>query len=560
MALLWNNFIFFPFLIELLLKYGRIIIDVYIKIFDRGKISMMKKFFSMFLVLSIIFANLCMTISYAATVPVTEENLEMALQKFVESGSDENHYKISVANNVISISSDDGDYAISYELTSNPTFSYTVDVKQGMSYEVFKKEISNLSAPMLGYMAVANTQGVANEDALTYFSLNLFTSALSGTSSLDLSDSYMIVSDDVIVEGDTEKVIKESEFGNRVMEYVKATYGEKKVLTDAESINSFEYITELKDVTDTSCKLVTTLTVNMDADFLKLEEASNAMQEAMTNMFNDIDVQPAIPELTDIAETKYEEAVGRLVGLGVINGFEDHTFRPTENVTRAQFAKMLVTALDLEFNDSATVINFPDVEETHWANEYIKIAVSNGIIQGYPEGTFMPENPVTYAEAMTMILRAMNLEETMSDKSWPLGYINEAMEVGLLELVDYNEPNVPINRGETAISLFNMIQKIEYDKRNIITYSNENGEITLEEVEPGKIDFNFSGLANGEMWSLGMPLDYADGVASAEDDFFDDIVKIKVVIESDKIIVEASSTDPESGYNGINGTYELQAN
>lgn len=57
---------------------------------------------------------------------------------------------------------------------------------------------------------------------------------------------------------------------------------------------------------------------------------------------------------------------------------------------------------------------------------------------------------------------------------------------------------------------------------------------------------------------LGTALDYSNGIASTEDDFFDDIVKIKILIENDKITVEASSTDAESGYNGINGTYELE--
>ena len=159
-----------------------------------------------------------------------------------------------------------------------------------------------------------------------------------------------------------------------------------------------------------------------------------------------------------------------------------------------------------------------------------------------------------------MILRAMKLEETMADKSWPLGYIHEAKEIGLLDSVDYNEPNVPANRGETAISLYNMITKIKEENSKLLnaTYSNENGTIVFEELEDGSVDFTFTGIANGEDWTLGMPLDFANGVASAESDFFDEVNKVRIVFEGDKITVEASSTDPESGYNGINGTYLLK--
>ena len=183
------------------------------------------------------------------------------------------------------------------------------------------------------------------------------------------------------------------------------------------------------------------------------------------------------------------------------------------------------------------------------------------LINGYPEGTFKPENPVTYAESMAMILRALKLEDSMSDKSWPLGYINEGRSKGLLENVDYNEPNVPANRGETAISLYNMISIIEskYSKMLNATYSNKNGQITLKEDEEGGVTFDFMGKSMGTDWSLGTTLDYAVGVASIEEEFFDDIVKIKIIFGDDIITVEASSTDPESGYNGINGTYQLKS-
>lgn len=515
---------------------------------------MLKKILSMVLVLSIICINLCATVSFAASVPVTEENLQTALQNFVSLG-DSTDNKVSVKNHKILAHINGEDYSITYDLNGNPVFIYTVDVKQGMSYQDFQEKISGLSSVMLGYIAVANIQGVSVEDAAMYYTMQLMTAAFSGTSSMDLSDTYVIVGDEVTVEGDNSKVIKESKFGKRVMEYVNAVYAEKTSVVDSEGINSFEYTVERQDVTKKSCKLVSTLTVNLEADFSQIEGTVKALEDAFGG-----GLTSDTPKLTDIAGTKYEEAVKSLVELKVVNGFEDNTFRPTENVTRAQFAKMLVEALHLEAKADAAELTFTDLSDAHWAYNYIKTAVDNGIINGYPDNTFKPDNSVTYAESMAMILRAMKLEETMADKSWPMGYINEAKDAGLLESVDYSEPNVPANRGETAISLYNMIQKIKEANSKLLnaTYSNENGSIVFEELENGQVDFTFTGLANGEEWTLGMPLDFANGVASANDDFFDDIVKIKIVFENDSITVEASSTDSESGYNGINGVYLLE--
>lgn len=526
---------------------------------------MIKKVLSLVLVFSMICTTLCMTVSYAS-VPVTEEKLKESFQKFVDSNSNEEHYQISVENNAISISSNDDTMAwITYDLTNDPTFSYTAEIKQGMSYDEFKDKTDNLSAPMLGYLAVANIQGVDFQDSMLYFTMQLLANTLSNGSSLEF---YSIIDDRNLSEGvtiikdpnDTETIYA-SEFGNHAMEYTKNVYGNSLHFSDVEGslLDSFEWMQELRDVTDTSCKIVSTVTVNANADFSQLIGVSEGWAEAFANSLNNNDNEPSKPELTDIAGTRYEKSVKKLVELGVINGFEDNTFRPTENVTRAQFAKMLVEALGLKLNNSSISLYFPDLAETHWANNYIRIAVDNGIINGYPDGTFKPDNPVTYAESMAMILRAMKLEEKMNDKSWPLGYINEAKNVGLLDFVDYNDPNVSANRGETAISLFNMISIIEDKEDHILnaTYSNENGTITLRKNGDDGVDFDFTDY-NGS--GTGITLNYSNGIASREDDFFDEHYKITATIDYNQLTVEASSDDPSSDFNKMNGTYYLQAN
>lgn len=242
--------------------------------------SKLKHIFIVFLISVFMIINI-FSICYATSVAVTNENLKTAFEKFVSSDNNDKHYKISMENKVITITSDDGNYTLNYDLTNQPTFSYEVTVKQGMSYTEFQETTGNLSVPMLGYLAVANIQGVEYEDSVAYFAMNLLQSAFSGLSSANANSSYMIVSDGVTVESTgNQKVIKESEFGNYVMEYVNSIYGEKASYKDSEGFNTFEWTTERKDITNTSCKLVSTITVNLDSDFSQMKGFAKSMADS----------------------------------------------------------------------------------------------------------------------------------------------------------------------------------------------------------------------------------------------------------------------------------------
>ena len=117
--------------------------------------------------LFIIFMILYTTISYA--VSVTKENLNEAFQEFVLSDANEKNFKVELTDNTINITSNEGDYELEYDLTDKPTFTITIPIEKGMSYKEFEKRISNLNLPMLGYIAVANIQGIEIADAATYF-------------------------------------------------------------------------------------------------------------------------------------------------------------------------------------------------------------------------------------------------------------------------------------------------------------------------------------------------------------------------------------------------------
>ncbi len=100
---------------------------------------------------------------------------------------------------------------------------------------------------------------------------------------------------------------------------------------------------------------------------------------------------------------------------GIINGLSNGSFGPTANVTRAQVAKMVSESLDLQPSSSG---QFKDVSSSHWAYEYINAAVKAGIITGYGNNTFKPDEDITRAEIAAMITSAFELNSTSRSYSF----------------------------------------------------------------------------------------------------------------------------------------------
>ncbi len=241
------------------------------------------------LILNILLLNSLFINCYATAITVTKENLNASLQEFVSSGANENNYKITVSDNIITIAVDGKSYTLNYNLAEKPKFTLEIPIEKGMSYKDFKAQTDNLILPMIGYIAVAKIQGVEFEDANAYFFMSYLGNAFNGSWSSE--NSYVIIDDTNMSDGVTidrdesdTKTIYASEFGEKVMEYVNATYKDKQTIADTTSgINSYELVTERKDVTETSCKLVSSLTVNVDADFSKIKGYANQIGESFLN-------------------------------------------------------------------------------------------------------------------------------------------------------------------------------------------------------------------------------------------------------------------------------------
>lgn len=126
-------------------------------------------------------------------------------------------------------------------------------------------------------------------------------------------------------------------------------------------------------------------------------------------------------EFSDVsADAWYNNAISTMVNAGIIKGYEDGTFRPNANITRAEFAAIAARFLSNPFVGDE---KFTDTLN-HWAHDSINDAAAAGWISGYADGTFRPDNDITRAEAVTLVnnvlQRAPHADHLLADmKTWP---------------------------------------------------------------------------------------------------------------------------------------------
>lgn len=180
--------------------------------------------------------------------------------------------------------------------------------------------------------------------------------------------------------------------------------------------------------------------------------------------------------LSDVSGTSYEDAVDYLVNTNVIQGYDDGTFRPNNNVNRAEFTKIVVASVyhpaDIEACDTSTV-NFPDTEEGAWYMPYVCVAVRDGVVSGYPDGTFKPANQINLAEAAKVVANTLVASTQAGDDVWYKPYIMtlEAKAALPTTLKDFNHL---VTRGEMVEMIYRLLEEIE--DKDTTTYSVLSGE------------------------------------------------------------------------------------
>ena len=216
------------------------------------------------------------------------------------------------------------------------------------------------------------------------------------------------------------------------------------------------------------------------------------------SVFAAADVETAEKTLTavpkDVIGTEYEKAVSRLVAFEIVDGYKDGTYKPENDVTRAEFAKIIVEALGIGNATKAAQgkTNFSDVPATHWASGYINVATGQGLLKGYPDGTFKPSAQVSYAEAMTMLVRALGYQDQFLKGSWPGNYVAKAAEAGISSGVRFDDAGRFANRGDVANLVNNALDadvvKVETYKDGTVEYKESEKTLLKDKLDISKYE------------------------------------------------------------------------
>lgn len=179
---------------------------------------------------------------------------------------------------------------------------------------------------------------------------------------------------------------------------------------------------------------------------------------------------------SDITDHETAVNVDVLRLMGAVSGDSGGTFRPNDQLTRAQFCTMLVGLLRQQSKVPmyTTRTIFSDVTASHWARGYINLAASitvggsgssdgegsqtqTRLISSRGDGTFGPDEKITFAEAVTILIRLLSYNETDAGAVWPEGYLNLANSLGLTDGVSLGY-SAPITRAQTAQLFVNTLR------------------------------------------------------------------------------------------------------
>ena len=168
---------------------------------------------------------------------------------------------------------------------------------------------------------------------------------------------------------------------------------------------------------------------------------------------------------TDIDDHWAKKYIKELIEQGIISCYPDNTFRPDNNITRAEFVTIVVKAFDFKSNE----LHIFEDTINHWAMDYISAGIENKIILGYGNDMFGPDDLITREQMTIIICKAMRLSIEFSEISfkdnsqvsdWAVNYVASAVREKIINGYPDNtfKPKNYLSRAEAATVIYNVIQ------------------------------------------------------------------------------------------------------
>lgn len=160
-------------------------------------------------------------------------------------------------------------------------------------------------------------------------------------------------------------------------------------------------------------------------------------------------------DFKDTVDIPQSEAIDVIETLGIVNGYDNDVFGPNDILTRAQLCTILTRAL---YGDPiyTSTNQFKDVAPTHWANAYINTAYAYGLMTGYGNGYFGPEDKITYTQMAAVIMKALGYD--CGKINWPIGINSMGHTLGLFDNVKFANYTDGCTRAHAAQMIYNAFE------------------------------------------------------------------------------------------------------
>lgn len=167
---------------------------------------------------------------------------------------------------------------------------------------------------------------------------------------------------------------------------------------------------------------------------------------------------PLASAFSDVSDSDNETAIEALEDAGIVEGYRDGSYRPNNSINRAEFVKVLMEAKYPGESEGSQC--FPDVT-TDWYAKYVCAARDLDIVDGYPNQSFKPANPINLAEALKVLLETYQIPVCESCyELWYEPYYEAAQDLDLLDGVSL-DPSHELTRGEMAQLIYNLVLEDE---------------------------------------------------------------------------------------------------
>ncbi len=303
---------------------------------------------------------------------------------------------------------------------ANLTFTFSAGERRTLVITVRNSTNNGGTNDGWGWSLPPNTRLISNAGAAVSFQggqIMIPEGAWSGSFYLTINQ---LSSTEVLALGDTLSSTEKERFVSEVIELKKDQAGkfQKEVtirleLTEHEDLLKSEGMkVSLYWLDEATKEWVELDNVNVDAEKKIISGTVDHFTKFAAIASQTEDKEAAVPDVhfSDISGHWAEESIHRLAARGAVSGYPDGTFQPGKSVTRSEFVTMLVQAFRLKPEDGRTAaLPFEDVHE-HWAAEMISVAYAHGIIQGYTETVFGPDDRMTREQMAAMIGKLLELE------------------------------------------------------------------------------------------------------------------------------------------------------